>query len=69
VPEIVTFPVARIVTGVFRELREKRIVTPEGMLMVVKLKTPLSGNIKVWLSVGLKGPSAPVEPLTNVPCA
>src|SRR5215213_3955940 len=46
-PEIVTLPLARIVTGVFRALREKRIVTPEGMLMVVKLKTPLSGRIKV----------------------
>jgi len=69
VPEIVTLPLARIVTGVFRELRPKRMVTPDGMLMVVKLKTPLSGSSSVWLSVGLKAPSAPVEPLTKVPWA
>ena len=33
-----------IVTGVLRELRLKVMVTPAGMLTVVKLKTPLSGS-------------------------
>ena len=44
VPAIVTFPLAKIVTGVLRELRLKVMVTPAGMLTVVKLKTPLSGS-------------------------
>src|SRR2546425_666974 len=68
VPAMVTFPLARIVTGVFAALRVKVTVTPAGMFTVVKLKTPLAGNVSVVLAVGLKAPSAPVLPLLNV-CA
>jgi hypothetical protein len=42
------------------------IVTPVGMLIVVKLNAPLSGTWIVWLVVGENAPSAPVEPLLKV---
>jgi hypothetical protein len=42
-PAIVTAPVARMMTGVFLALRPNLTVTLAGMLIVVKLKTPLSG--------------------------
>jgi hypothetical protein len=66
VPGIVTSPVARSVTGVFFEFRAKVIATPNGILIVVKLNTPLSGTWMVWLVVGANAPSAPVDPLLKV---
>jgi hypothetical protein len=66
IPAIVTLPLASSVTDVFATLRANRTVTPEGMLTVVKLKTPLGGRFTVTLPVGLNGPSAPVLPLLNV---
>jgi hypothetical protein len=67
-PAIVTLPLARSVTGVFVALRVNLTVTPTGMLIVVKLNTPLGGSVSVVVVVGLKAPSAPVLPLLNV-CA
>ena len=52
----------------FAALRVKRTMTPDGMLMVVKLKTPFAGSVSVVLVVGVKAPSAPLLPLLNV-CA
>jgi hypothetical protein len=63
---MVTFPVARRIAGVLAAFRVKVTVTPEGILIVVKLKTPLGGSARVVLLVGLKGPSAPVLPLLKV---
>jgi len=68
VPAIVTFPVARMVTGVFVAFRVNFTVTVFGMFTVVKLKTPLAGNVSVVFAVGLKAPSTPVLPLLKV-CA
>src|SRR5438046_7814358 len=68
VPAIVTLAVARSVTGVFAALRVKRTMTPDGMLMVVKLKTPFAGSVSVVLVVGVKATSAPLLPLLIV-CA
>jgi hypothetical protein len=62
----VTVPVAKRITGVLAAFLVKVTVTPVGTLMVVKLKTPLGGSVRVVLLVGLKGPSAPVLPLLNV---
>ena len=42
-PAITTSPLANIFKGVFVELRVKVIVTPLGILTVVKLKMPLVG--------------------------
>jgi hypothetical protein len=66
VPAIVTLPLASIVTGVLVAFRVKVTVTPAGMLMVVKLKTPDAGSASVVFVVGLNAPSAPVLPLLNV---
>jgi len=63
VPATVTVPVASIVTGVLAAFLAKVTVTPVGILIVVKLKTPFGGSVKVVLAVGAKGPSAPVLPL------
>jgi hypothetical protein len=63
---MVTLPLARIVTGVLVTLRVNVTVTPAGMFTVVKLKTPLAGNVSVVFVAGLKAPSAPVLPLLNV---
>jgi len=68
VPAIVTSPLARIVTGVFAAFFVKRTVTLDGILTVVKLKTPEGGSVRVVVAVGLNGPSAPVLPLLKV-CA
>ena len=57
-----------MVTGVFAAFFVKRTVTPDGMLTVVKLKTPEGGSVRVVVAVGLNGPSAPVLPLLKV-CA
>jgi hypothetical protein len=43
-PAITTSPLARIVSGVFVALRVNVIVTPLGILTVVKLKVPLAGT-------------------------
>src|SRR5215213_670383 len=69
VPAINTSPLASIVSGLLVELRVKVIVTPVGMLTVVKLKTPLSGTATDAETVGENGPSAPVEPLLKLFCA
>jgi hypothetical protein len=66
VPLMVTAPVARRTAGVFAAFRVKVTVTPEGILIVVKLKTPVGGRASVVLLAGLKGPSAPVLPLLKV---
>jgi hypothetical protein len=66
VPAMVTLPLASSVTGVLAALRVKVTVTPAGMLIVVKLNTPLGGRVSVVLVVGLSAPSAPVLPLLNV---
>jgi hypothetical protein len=66
VPAMVTLPLASSVTGVLAALRVNRTVTPAGMLIVVKLNTPSSGNVSVVLVVGSNAPSAPVLPLLNV---
>jgi hypothetical protein len=66
VPLIATFPVASRITGVLAAFRVKLTVTPAGILIVVKLNTPLGGRVSVVLLVGLKGPSAPVLPLLKV---
>src|SRR5205814_1307893 len=66
VPAMVTSPLASIVTGVFAAFRRNLTVTPRGMLIVVKLKTPLGGSASVMSAVGLNAPSAPVLPLLNV---
>jgi len=65
VPLIVTLPVASHVTGVLVALCTNLTVTLKGMLIVVKLKTPLGGTVNVVmpLVVGLNAPSAPVLPL------
>jgi hypothetical protein len=63
---MVTLPVARRMTGVLAAFRVKVTVTPEGILMVVKLKTPFGGRASVVLLEGLKAPSAPVLPLLKV---
>jgi hypothetical protein len=73
VPLRVTVPVARRIAGVLAAFRVKVTVTFVGMLIVVKLKTPLGGKGTVTvqgvgLQVGLKGPSAPVLPLLKL-CA
>jgi hypothetical protein len=65
---MVTLPLARIVTGVLAALRANLTMTPAGMLIVVKLKTPLGGSASVVLVVGLNAPSAPVLTLLKV-CA
>jgi hypothetical protein len=44
VPAMVMFPVASIVTGVLVAFRMKVIVTPAGILTVVKLNMPLGGS-------------------------
>ena len=44
------------------------MVTLEGIFTVVKLNTPESGTVMVWLVVGAKAPSAPVEPLLKLLC-
>jgi hypothetical protein len=44
VPAITTSPLASIVRDLFVELRVKVMVTPLGMLTVVKLKVPLAGT-------------------------
>src|SRR5437899_6635026 len=62
VPAMATSPVANIVTGVLVLFWVKVTVTPDGMLTVVKLKTPLGGSVTVVLAVGTKAPSAPVLP-------
>src|ERR1044072_1954821 len=69
VPAITTSPLARIVSGLLVALRVNVIVTPTGMLTVVKLKTPLSGTTIDWVDAGAKAPSAPVEPLLKLFCA
>lgn len=66
VPATVTVPLANIITGVFAAFFTKLTVTPEGILTVVKLKTPLGGKVNVVLAVGAKAPSAPVLPLLKV---
>jgi hypothetical protein len=60
-----------MVSGLLFVPRLKVIVTPAGMLTVVKLKTPLSGTVIVCVVAGLNAPSAPVEPLLKLfcPCA
>jgi hypothetical protein len=68
VPATVTLPLASMVTGVLAAFRVKVTVTPAGMLIVVKLNTPLGGRASVVLVVGLNAPSAPVLPLLKV-CA
>ena len=65
---MVTLPLASNVTGVLAAFRVKVTVTPAGILIVVKLNTPLGGRVSVVLVVGLNAPSAPVLPLLNV-CA
>jgi hypothetical protein len=67
-PAITTLPLASTVTGVLVAFRVKFTVTPAGMLIVVKLKTPSGGSVSVVLVVGLNAPSAPVLPLLKV-CA
>jgi hypothetical protein len=64
-PATVTSPVASIVTGVFSAFFLNVTVTPEGILIVVKLKIPLSGICSTVLAVGANSPSAPVLPLSN----
>jgi hypothetical protein len=66
VPDTVTVPLASNVTGVLAAFLEKVTVTPEGILTVVKLKTPFAGSVKAVLPVGAKAPSAPVLPLLKV---
>jgi hypothetical protein len=66
VPLMVTLPVARRIAGVFAAFRVKVTVTPEGILTVVKLNTPVGGRARMVLLAGLNGPSAPVLPLLNV---
>jgi hypothetical protein len=56
-----------MVNGVLLALGAKVIITPFGILTVVKLKTPLAGTWIVWLVVGANGPSAPVDPLSKLP--
>lgn len=73
VPAIVTSPLASMVTGVLAAFRVNVTVTPAGMLIVVKLSTPVEGSgivtvHGVGVQVGAKAPSAPVLPLLNV-CA
>jgi hypothetical protein len=63
---MVTFPVARRTAGVLAAFFVKVTVTPLGILMVVKLKTPLGGRVSTVLLLGLKAPSAPVLPLMKV---
>jgi hypothetical protein len=46
--------------------RVRVTVTPMGMLIVVKFKTPLGGKASALLAVGLNAPSAPVLPLEKV---
>jgi hypothetical protein len=58
--------VASIVTDVFAAFGVNVTVTPAGMVMVVKLKIPLAGTVKVVLAEGAKAPSAPVLPLLKV---
>src|SRR5437763_7599405 len=65
-PVIVTSPLASMTTGLLFELRRKVICTPLGMFTVVKLNMPPSGTTMLWLAVGAKAPSAPVEPLLKV---
>jgi hypothetical protein len=65
VPLITTSPEAKRVTGVLVAFGVKVTVTPEGMLIVVKLNTPEGGTCNVVLAVGAKAPSAPVLPLLN----
>jgi len=77
VPLIVTAPVARRYTGPVKLLPLSLSVTPEAILIVVKLKilspAGFSGGVKVFGSkrttpgvVRFKAPSAPVDPLLNV---
>jgi hypothetical protein len=66
VPAIVTSPLASMVTGVLVALRVNRTVTPAGILIVVKLNTPLGGSASVVFAVGFNAPSAPVLPLLKV---
>jgi hypothetical protein len=63
---MVTAPVARRMAGVFAAFLVKVTVIPEGILIVVKLNTPLGGRASVVLLAGLKAPSVPVLPLVNV---
>jgi hypothetical protein len=65
VPVIVTFPEAKIMTGVFAAFGVNVTVTPAGTFTVVKLKTPLGGRATVVLVAGAKAPSAPVLPLSK----
>jgi len=60
--------VASKVTGVLAAFLAKVTVTPEGILIVVKLKTPFGGSVNVVVAAGAKAPSAPVLPLLKV-CA
>ena len=64
-PAIVTSPLARKTTGVFRAFFLNETVTPAGMLTDVKLNTPLGGSVSSVFTVGLNAPSAPVLPLLN----
>jgi len=66
VPATVTVPVASKVTGVLAAFLAKVTVTPEGILIVVKLKTPFGGSVNVVVAAGAKAPSAPVLPLLKV---
>jgi hypothetical protein len=43
-PAMLTFPLANRITAVLFALGTKVIVTPAGMLIVVKLKMPLKGS-------------------------
>src|SRR5215831_942044 len=73
---MVTLPVANQTTGILRTLLARsRIVTPAGILIVVKLKTlshaglrPSADGSKSPETVGLYAPSLPVDPLENA-CA
>src|SRR5687768_7149419 len=69
-PATTTLPVASSEIGGWRTPASvaNETVTPAGMWMVVKLKTPSAGIGSCTLAVGANAPSAPVLPLLKV-CA